>query len=272
MGTWGGYPPRAGLPTRSRRWTAGSYTPGRTPPEPAIELSPALFLTTWAAGLAVGAAIVAWWRVVGPGFLWLAASVVVMFGGIGWAVGGGWPAGLGTGGALIALLLARRSRPSAVALVAAGAFYAAASVPDGGFLATLSGATLLGGVTVEMLLGHWFLIDPTLPRWSLKRLAAIGAVGVVADATVIGFEAGTGWGGKVVGWAFVVLALTTLLLMVAVWFALNEPSYPGVMAATGLSYLAILTAVGAAASGRALIDEGTSLLGAERVLDTIALL
>jgi hypothetical protein len=237
-----------------------------------MELSPALFLTTWASGLAVGAAVVAWWRVVGPGFGWLAASVVLLFGGTGWAVGGGWPAALGTIAAVGAFALARRSRPSAVALVVAGLFYAAASVPDGGLLGTLSGAVLLGGVTTEMLLGHWFLIDPSLPRWALKRLAAIGTAGVVADAIVLGVDAGTGWGDEVVGWAFVVLAATTLVLMAAVWFALNEPSYPGVMAATGLSYLAILTAIGAAAAGRALVDEGTSLLGADLLLDTIALL
>ena len=143
-------------------------------------------------------------------------------------------------------------------------FLAAASVPDGGLAGTLSGALLLGGITGEMLLGHWFLIDPTLPRWTLKRLAAAGAAGVVADAAVVIIvEGGAGFGEEVVGWAFIVLALTTFVLLVAVWFALNEPSYQGVMAATGLSYLAILTAIGAAASGRALLDEGTSLLGVD---------
>lgn len=265
--------PFGGVQPPGGQWAAAaSYTPRRIPPEPAIELSPALFLTTWASGLAVVAAIVAWWRVVGPGFGWLTAGVVVLFGGTGWATGGGWLAGLGTGAAVVALVLARRSGPSAAALGVAGAFYAAASVPDGGLLGTVSGAVLLGGVTTEMLLGHWFLIDPTLPRWALKRLAGVGAVGVVADALVIGVDAGTDWGSEVVGWAFVVLSFTTLVLMAAVWFALNEPSYPGVMAATGLSYLAILTAIGAAAAGRSLVDEGTSLLGADLLLDTIALL
>jgi len=237
-----------------------------------IELSPALFLTTWASGVAAVAAVVAWWRVVGPGFGWLTAAVVGLFGGIGWAVGGGWPAALGTGTALLAFILARRHRDSALALAVAAILLAAASVPDGGLVATLSGAVLLGGVTGEMLLGHWFLIDPTLPRWALKRLAVVGAVGVVADALVVGIDAGADWGGEVVGWAFVVLSITTLTLMVAVWFALREPSYPGVMAATGLSYLAILTAIGAAVSGRALVDEGTSLLGAGSLLGTIAFL
>ncbi len=250
-----------------------SYTPARTiHREPVIELSPALFLTTWASGLAAVAAVVAWWRVVGPGFGWLSATVTALFGGIGWGVGGGWAAALGTGAALLGIVLARRPRPSAAALGVAAVFYAVASLADGGLAGTLSGAVLLGGVTGEMLLGHWYLIDPTLPRWALKRLAAVGAAGVVADAVVIGVDAGADWDGQVVGWAFLVLAITTLVLMVAVWFALNEPSYPGVMAATGLSYLAILTAIGAAAAGRALVDEGTSLLGADLLLGTLAFL
>ncbi len=260
-----------GRPERIGRWAA-RILPPFPPGEPVIELSPALFLTTWASGLAAAAAAVAWWRVVGAGFGWLSAGVALLFGGIGWAVGGGWPAGLGTGAALVALLLAGRPQWSTIALLACAACFAAASIPDGGLVGTLSGAMLLGGVTTEMLLGHWFLIDPTLPRWALKRLAAVGGIGVAFDAVVIGVDAD--WGGGVVVWAFVVLAATTLVLMVAVWFALNEPSYPGVMAATGLSYLAILTAIGAAVSGRALLDEGTSLLGADALgtFGTIAFL
>jgi len=221
--------------------------------------------------LAGVAALVAWWKVVGPGFGWLSAAVTALFAGIGWAVGGGWPAAVGTAAALVGIGLARRPRPFAAALGAGALFLAAASVPDGGLVGTLSGALLLGGTTGEMLLGHWFLIDPTLPRWTLKRLAAAGAAGVVADVAVLTIDAG-GFGGDVIGWAFVVLAATTLVLLVAVWFALNEPSYPGVMAATGLSYLAILTAIGAAAAGRALVDEGTSLLGADLGLSRIFLL
>jgi hypothetical protein len=42
-------------------------------------------------------------------------------------------------------------------------------------------------------------------------------------------------------------------LMVGVWFSLRVPSYTGVMAATGLSYLATLTALGAVVIGRAVI-------------------
>lgn len=238
-----------------------------------IELSPALFLTTWACGLAAVAAVVAWWRVVGPGFGWLAAGVAALFGGIGWSVGGGWAAGAGTVAALAGLILARRPRPAMVALAAAALLYGVSSVPDGGWLGTLTGAAVLGGVTGEMLLGHWYLIDPGLPRWALKRLAALGGFGMAADVVMILSEAGLDWESDVVGWAFAVLAVTTLVLMTAVWFALDEPSYPGVMAATGLSYLAILTAIGAAVTGRSLIDDGSSLLsGADLLAGTITLL
>ncbi|MGI9647260.1 MAG: hypothetical protein ACR2OI_01955 [Acidimicrobiia bacterium] len=223
--------------------------------------------------MAAVAAVVGSWKVVGPGFGWLSAGVTALFGGVGWLVGGGWVAGAGTATAIAGLVLARRAQPAAIAMALSALLYGAASVPDGGWLGTLTGAAVLGGVTGEMLLGHWYLIDPGLPRWALKRLAAFGGLGMAADAILILTEAGLDWEGDVMGWAFAVLAVTTLVLMAAVWFALNEPSYPGVMAATGLSYLAILTAIGAVVAGRALIDDGSSLLsGADLLAGTIALL
>lgn len=238
-----------------------------------IELSPALFLSIWAAGLALVAAAVVWWRVVGPGFTWLAGAVTVLIGGAGWAAGASWPAGVGAAGAVAAVALGRRRAAAAPLLAVAAVAFGVASLQGGSVLGTLTGGALLGGITGEMLLGHWYLIDPTLPRWALKRLAAVGALGVVADGVGLGLEPAFDWAGNVTDWAFVVLAATTLVLMVAVWFALNEPSYPGVMAATGLSYLAILTGIGAAVSGRALVDEGSSLLaGAAAALGTLAVL
>ena len=226
------------------------------------ELSPALILTTWASGLAGVAALVTWWRIVGPGFIWLAAAVTALFGGIGAAVGGGWLAGFATGAAIVGLVAARRSREVPASSFALSAvLYFVAAIPDGGLLLTASGALALGGITGEMLLGHWYLIDPTLPRWALKRLAAAGGAGMLVDVGLVLADTGFAWEDDVIGWALVVLAATTVLLTVAVWFALNEPSYPGVMAATGLSYLAILTAIGAVVAGRALLEEGSTLLG-----------
>ena len=104
----------------------------------------------------------------------------------------------------------------------------------------------------------------------MQRLAVVALVGVVFEGLILLVAAGRNWEDAVVGWAFLALAGMSLLLMVAVWFSLKEPSYPGVMAATGLSYLATLTAIGAAVAGRALVDEGSSLLaGWARVAGTL---
>ncbi|MDP2624135.1 MAG: hypothetical protein Q8Q29_10090, partial [Actinomycetota bacterium] len=60
-------------------------------------------------------------------------------------------------------------------------------------------------------------------------------------------------GDLIIGSAYVALSATSLLLMVAVFFALRERAYSGVMAATGLSYLALLTSIGAVALARMLL-------------------
>ena len=46
------------------------------------------------------------------------------------------------------------------------------------------------------------------------------------------------------GWTWVVCAITTIVLVGVTWQALKERSYSAVMAATGLLYLAILTGFG----------------------------
>ena len=210
-------------------------------------------------------ALVARWRVVGPGFGWLAGSVVTFLGGLGWLAGGGWIAAIATAASAGGVALAGRPNGATVAFAAAALFYGLAAVPDGG-IATVSGALALGGISGEMLLGHWYLIDPQLPRRALQRLDVVALVGVVLESVFLLVAAGRNWEDAEIGWAFVVLAATSLILMVAVWFSLKEPSYPGVMAATGLSYLATLTAVGAAVAGRALVDEGTSLFAGTAML------
>ena len=47
----------------------------------------------------------------------------------------------------------------------------------------------------------------------------------------------------------------------AVWLALKEPAYSAVMAATGLSYLAILTVIGSGIAGRSLVADVLSTVG-----------
>lgn len=111
-------------------------------------------------------------------------------------------------------------------------------------LGLVVGALLLGAITSELLLGHWYLVDPRLARSALRALA----LGAVASAPLEAALAG-GYGTSPLG---LVLVGTTALLMVAVVLALRRRGYRPVMAATGLSYLALLTGLGATGAVRLL--------------------
>jgi len=213
-----------------------------TPPDPGP------ILTMWAAGLGAGVSVVAFWRVARPGFVLLGGGVAALIGGLGASAGAGIWAWVGVALSLLALTI-RKGRWAAIPLaIAAGAWLSSATPPWGIGLAA-AGAIALGGVSSEMLLGHWYLVDPKLPRWPLRRLAIAGAVGIGCDAIVV--QAAGRAKAVVSPVVLVALAITTVLLMVAVWFSLKGRSYTGVMAATGLSYLATLTALGAVVLGRA---------------------
>jgi hypothetical protein len=227
-----------------------------------MELSPELILTMWAAGIAIGAVPISLWRIVGSGFYWLIAGSSALMG-AGALVFGVAPGTLvGLLSLVAAASLVRRSVWMALAFSAAAAGFLTTAIASGGVLLTVTGAVTLGAVTDEMLLGHWYLIDPRLPRWALKSLDGAASVGLLADAGVLGARGALTWGSdtQVVGWAFVGLVVMSALLMAGVWGALRERGYSGVMAATGLSYLAVLTVVGATISGRSLLGDGSSLL------------
>jgi hypothetical protein len=209
-----------------------------------VTFDPVALLSMWAAGLAAAAMAVAWWKVARPGFLWLAGGVVALVGLA--AAFDGAVGSAGVGLALVAAALARRPQQAGLLFgFAAVAFFVVAAERDD-LLPTFTGALALGGITGEMMLGHWFLVDPRLPRWALRRLAAVGVAGVVADVAVAVTRGTVAPPTDLFGAAFLVLALTTVLLGVGVWFSLKEQGYQAVMAATGLSYLATLTVLGVA--------------------------
>lgn len=124
------------------------------------------------------------------------------------------------------------------------------------------GAVFLGVVTDAMLLGHWYLVQPGMPRSLLGEL--VGAVSVVwplevavllvprGMGSVLSGAIDDGWGGTL-GWMWAACALSTIALCVVTRLALRERGYSAVMAATGLLYLAILTAFGTDLIARAVL-------------------
>lgn len=127
---------------------------------------------------------------------------------------------------------------------------------------TLVGALFLGAVTDAMLLGHWYLVQPGLGRAPLHELnrwlAVIWPFEVAlllvptGMLSVLSGSINDGYGG-ILGWFWVACAVTTIVLVVVTMAALKERAYSAVMAATGLLYLAILTAFGTDLVARAVL-------------------
>ena len=203
--------------------------------------------------MAGGAAVVSRLAIVGPGYTWLLSAVVVVVGGATALAGTGIVGLLATAGALTAGVVAKRHDVAAMLFAVAALGHLIVAMDEGGVIQAVTGTLLLGAMTSEMRLGHWFLVDPQLPRWALQRLAVAAGIGLVSDLAVLGVLGAFGSGEGVMIGALVALSVMTGLLVVAVWFSLKEPSYSGVMAATGLSYLGVLTTFGVVVVGRLLV-------------------
>jgi len=127
----------------------------------------------------------------------------------------------------------------------------------------LVGAAFLGAVTDAMLLGHWYLVQPGLARGALlemvrwvQRLLVPEVVLLLVPTGMVSVINGTiddGYGG-LLGWFWIACVVTTAGLIVVTRLALKERYYSAVMAATGLLYLAILTAFGIDLVARALLS------------------
>jgi hypothetical protein len=147
-----------------------------------------------------------------------------------------------------------------IGLVAAG--LDAGGHPAVALLRTLAGAAFLGSITDAMLLGHWYLVQPGLPRrllnelvdavvwvWPIEVLALLLPTGMISVWTG---AVDDGWGGTL-GWFWAACGVATLVLVLVAKAALREREYSAVMAATGLLYLAILTAFGTDLIARAVL-------------------
>jgi hypothetical protein len=197
----------------------------------------------------------------GPGYSWLLKGVYAALA-IGAALAGR-PAGWAV--AAVALLTLSRRRPTWTDLIppAIGAVsLVVGSVSALDLARTIIGAAFLGVISDAMLLGHWYLVQPKLGRDPLNELikwvVIIWPFEVGAMLWPRGmFSVFTGsiddsYGGML-GWFWIACALATIILAVVTIAALKERAYSAVMAATGLLYLAILTAFGTDLVARALL-------------------
>jgi hypothetical protein len=124
------------------------------------------------------------------------------------------------------------------------------------------GAAFLGAVTDAMLLGHWYLVQPGLERGPVKELVRWSAIIWPFEIAVFVWPTGMvqvldgvisdGYHG-ILGWIWATCAIATIALVGLTWAALKERYYSAVMAATGLLYLAILTAFGTDLVARAVL-------------------
>lgn len=115
------------------------------------------------------------------------------------------------------------------------------------------GAVFLGAVSDAMLLGHWYLVQPGLSREPLNELVRWTGLAWFPEVALLLVPTGmvSVWNGTIddgyngmLGWFWGACCVATIVLVVVTVAALREKQYSAVMAATGLLYLAILTAFG----------------------------
>ncbi len=116
---------------------------------------------------------------------------------------------------------------------------------------TVVGAYFLGAVTDAMLLGHWYLVQPGLPRAPLNELIRWTTALWPFELAVLLIPTGMwsvlngtiddGFAGQL-GWFWVASSIATIILLALTMVIMRGKEYSAVMAATGMLYLAILMA------------------------------
>jgi len=228
-----------------------------------LKLDAGVVLLQWATGGLFFLWVTTRSKQAGPGYSWLLKGVYAAL-----AIGAAFAGQPLAGAAVAATALATlsRRRPVALDLVAPiiGLVGLVAATHDHSLelARTLAGAAFLGCVSDAMLLGHWYLVQPKLGRAPLNELnlwlvciwpfevgALLWPTGMVS---VLRGTIDDGYNGML-GWFWVACAVATIVLAIVTIAALKERAYSAVMAATGLLYLAILTAFGTDLVARALL-------------------
>jgi hypothetical protein len=237
----------------------------------------ALVLLESTTGALAAAAWTQSWGIVRRGHFRIVAWIVTALAGVAAVAGAAaFPSGVAaralvyaTTGATLVYLLAQRVRADvagtvagyAAAVLGAAALWATAALISGwppwlAALELVAGAVLIGAVTNGMLLGHWYLNQPGLETWALGRLTVLalgaalsaGALGVAAarrlagastEGAVLGLP---GFGESFGSYFFAVWLLLVAFTAIVVAMARRCVGLRSIQSATGLFYVAVLSA------------------------------
>ena len=119
-------------------------------------------------------------------------------------------------------------------------------------LSSLLPILLVSSVFSSMMIGHWFLVDPTIKRNGMKNIAKFSILLSTALAALIAINFYDSSSSifniistEILNYVLIVLYLSASLLSYGSFKSLQEKSYTGVMASTGLSYLSLILSLGA---------------------------
>jgi len=111
---------------------------------------------------------------------------------------------------------------------------------------------LISSVFSLMMIGHWFLVDPTIDRSGMKNIAKFSvylSVGLSVSVFTNIYESNSEFfnlvGNDLLNNVIIFLYLSAAVLSFGSFKSLQEKSYTGVMASTGLSYLSLIVSLGA---------------------------
>ena len=105
--------------------------------------------------------------------------------------------------------------------------------------------SLISGIFSLMMIGHWFLIDPTISKDGMKKIAIVTSLQSLTLIPLVQLNFINSGIVPIYKLIIICLYATTSILAFASYKSLNEKSYTGVMAATGLSYLSLIVSIGA---------------------------
>ena len=103
-----------------------------------------------------------------------------------------------------------------------------------------------------MMIGHWFLVDPTISKVGMKNIAIFSTSISLGLSVLVFFDFYENSSNlfnllstNTLNNIIVFLYVSAAILSFGSFKSLQEKSYTGVMASTGLSYLSLIVSMGA---------------------------